>query len=251
MPTASNCSSRAGHLVVELCKRYYEEQDSSILPRSMGFKAFENAMALDIAMGGSTNTILHILAIAQEAEIDFTMADIDRMSKIVPQLLQSGAPTRTSTTWKTCTAPAASWVFWASSIARAVYTRDLATVHSKTMKRRASTSWDIARNPSEAVKTFYMAGPGGMPTQVAFSQAARWPSLDTDRANGCIRSVEHAIQQRRRAGGAGMATLRSMAVSSKPRAWMTACWCSKVLPTWWSRKTRRSSQHPGGQGGGG
>jgi dihydroxy-acid dehydratase len=103
---------------VELCKRYYEEDDTTVLPRSMGFKAFENAMTLDIAMGGSTNTILHILAIAQEAEIDFTMADIDRLSRVCPSCAR-WRPTPTSTTSKTCTAQAASWPSWVSWTVRA------------------------------------------------------------------------------------------------------------------------------------
>jgi dihydroxy-acid dehydratase len=184
---------RAGGLIVELCKRYYEEEDSSILPRSMGFKAFENAIALDIAMGGSTNTILHILAIAQEAEIDFTMADIDRMSKIVPQLCKVAPNTNKYHIEDVHRAGGIMGILGELDRAGRLHT-DVPTVHAKTLKD-ALDQWDIARAPSESVKTFYMAGPGGIPTQVAFSQAARWPSLDTDRAEGCIRSVEHAFSK--------------------------------------------------------
>ena len=192
---------RAGHLAVELCKRYYEQDDSSILPRSMGFKAFENAIALDIAMGGSTNTILHILAIAQEAEINFTMADIDRMSKLVPQLCKVAPNTNKYHIEDVHRAGGIMGILGELDRAGRLHT-DVPTVHSQTMKD-ALDQWDIARNPSDAVKTFYMAGPGGIPTQVAFSQNARWPSLDTDRAEGCIRSIDHAFSKE-----GGLAVLR-------------------------------------------
>ena len=192
---------RAGHLAVELCKRYYEQDDSSILPRSMGFKAFENAIALDIAMGGSTNTILHILAIAQEAEINFTMADIDRMSKLVPQLCKVAPNTNKYHIEDVHRAGGIMGILGELDRAGRLHT-DVPIVHSQTMKD-ALDQWDIARNPSDAVKTFYMAGPGGIPTQVAFSQNARWPSLDTDRAEGCIRSIDHAFSKE-----GGLAVLR-------------------------------------------
>lgn len=184
---------RAGRLVVDLCKRYYEQEDSSVLPRSMGFKAFENAMTLDIAMGGSTNTILHILAIAQEAEIDFTMADIDRLSRIVPQLCKVAPNTDKYHIEDVHRAGGIMAILGELDRAGKLHT-DTPTVHAKTMKD-ALDQWDIARKPSEAVKTFYMAGPAGIPTQVAFSQNTRWPSLDLDRAAGCIRSADHAFSQ--------------------------------------------------------
>ncbi|MBK6648243.1 MAG: dihydroxy-acid dehydratase [Betaproteobacteria bacterium] len=183
----------AGRLVVELCKRYYEQEDSSVLPRSMGFKAFENAMTLDIAMGGSTNTILHILAIAQEAGINFTMADIDRMSRVVPQLCKVAPNTDKYHIEDVHRAGGIMAILGELERAGKLHT-DVPTVHSKTMKD-ALDQWDVARAPSDAVKTFYMAGPGGVPTQVAFSQSARWPSLDTDRAEGCIRSYDHAFSK--------------------------------------------------------
>ena len=192
---------RAGHLVVELCRRYYEQDDTSILPRSMGFKAFENAIALDIAMGGSTNTILHILAIAQEAEINFTMADIDRMSKLVPQLCKVAPNTNKYHIEDVHRAGGIMGILGELDRAGRLHT-EVPTVHSKTLKD-ALDQWDVARTPSDAVKTFYMAGPGGIPTQVAFSQNARWPSLDTDRAEGCIRSIDHAFSKE-----GGLAVLR-------------------------------------------
>jgi len=184
---------RAGRLAVELCQRYYEQEELTVLPRAIGKKAFENAIALDIAMGGSTNTILHILAIAQEAGIDFTMADIDRMSKVVPQLCKVAPNTNKYHIEDVHRAGGIMAILGELDRAGKLHT-DVPTVHSKTMKD-ALDQWDIARNPSDAVKTFYMAGPGGIPTQVAFSQSARWPSLDVDRAEGCIRSFEHAFSK--------------------------------------------------------
>lgn len=184
---------RAGRLAVELCQRYYEQEDASVLPRAIGFKAFENAMTLDIAMGGSTNTILHLLAIAQEAEIPFTMKDIDRLSLQVPQLCKVAPNTNKYHIEDVHRAGGIMGILGELDRAGKLHT-DVPTVHTKTMKD-ALEQWDIARNPSDAVKTFYMAGPGGVPTQVAFSQNSRWPSLDADRAEGCIRSLDHAFSQ--------------------------------------------------------
>jgi dihydroxy-acid dehydratase len=184
---------RAGRLAVDLCRRHYELEDASVLPRSMGFKAFENAITLDIAMGGSTNTILHILAIAQEAGIDFTMKDIDRLSRVVPQLCKVAPNTNKYHIEDVHRAGGIMAILGELDRAGKLHT-DVPTVHAKTMKD-ALDQWDIARNPTDDVKTFYMAGPAGIPTQVAFSQATRWPSLDTDRAEGCIRSGEHAFSQ--------------------------------------------------------
>ncbi|MFM9113013.1 MAG: dihydroxy-acid dehydratase, partial [Polynucleobacter victoriensis] len=184
---------KAGRQIVELCKKYYEGDDASVLPRSVGFKAFENAITLDIAMGGSTNTILHLLAIAQEAEINFTMADIDRMSKLVPQLCKVAPNTNKYHIEDVHRAGGIMAILGELDRAGKLHT-DVPTIHAKTMKE-ALDQWDIARNPSDAVKTFYMAGPAGIPTQVAFSQNTRWPSLDLDRAEGCIRSIDHAFSQ--------------------------------------------------------
>ena len=192
---------RAGRLAVELCQRYYEQEDSSILPRSMGFKAFENAMTLDIAMGGSTNTILHILAIAQEAGIAFTMTDIDRLSRVVPQLCKVAPNTNKYHIEDVHRAGGIYGILGELDRAGRLHT-DVPTVHSKTLKD-ALDQWDVARNPSDAVKTFYMAGPGGIPTQVAFSQSSRWPGLDVDRAEGCIRALDHAFS---REGGLAVLT---------------------------------------------
>ncbi|MEF9999761.1 MAG: dihydroxy-acid dehydratase [Comamonas sp.] len=182
---------RAGRTIVELAKRYYEGDDESALPRSVGKKAFENAITLDIAMGGSTNTILHLLAIAQEAEIDFGMADIDRMSRTVPQLCKVAPNTNKYHIEDVHRAGGIMAILGELDRAGRLHT-DVPTVYGGTLKD-ALDEWDIARAPSEAVQTFYKAGPAGIPTQTAFSQSTRWPSLDTDRAEGCIRSVEHAF----------------------------------------------------------
>ena len=184
---------RAGRMAVDLCKRYYEEEDASVLPRAMGFKAFENAITLDIAMGGSTNTILHLLAIAQEAQIDFTIADIDRLSRVVPQLCKVAPNTQKYHIEDVHRAGGIMAILGELDRAGRLHT-DVPTIHAPTMKD-ALDQWDIARNPSDAVKHFYLAGPAGIPTQVAFSQDTRWPSLDLDRAEGCIRSGEHAFSQ--------------------------------------------------------
>ncbi|PZP33804.1 MAG: dihydroxy-acid dehydratase [Roseateles depolymerans] len=192
---------QAGRTVVELCKRYYEQDDESVLPRAIGKKAFENAMTLDIAMGGSTNTILHILAAAQEAGIAFDMTDIDRLSRDVPQLCKVAPNTNKYHIEDVHRAGGIMAILGELDRAGKLHT-DVPTVHAKTMKD-ALDQWDIARSPSEAVKTFYMAGPAGIPTQVAFSQATRWPSLDTDRAEGCIRAYEHAFSKE-----GGLAVLR-------------------------------------------
>jgi dihydroxy-acid dehydratase len=192
---------RAGRTAVELCKRYYEQDDESVLPRAIGKKAFENAMTLDIAMGGSTNTILHILAAAQEAGIDFDMTDIDRLSRDVPQLCKVAPNTNKYHIEDVHRAGGIMAILGELDRAGKLHT-DAPTVHAKTMKD-ALDQWDIARNPSDAVKTFYMAGPAGIPTQTAFSQNTRWPSLDTDRAEGCIRSFEHAFSKE-----GGLAVLR-------------------------------------------
>lgn len=181
----------AGRSIVEMAKRYYEQDDESLLPRSVGFKAFENAMTLDIAMGGSTNTILHLLAIAQEAEIDFTMADIDRLSLTVPQLCKVAPNTPKYHVEDVHRAGGIMAILGELDRAGKLHT-DAPTVHAPTMKD-ALDKWDIMRNPSAEVMEFYKAGPAGIPTQVAFSQATRWPTLDGDRANGCIRSIEHAF----------------------------------------------------------
>ncbi len=184
---------RAGRLIVELCKRHYEQDDAMVLPRAVGIKAFENAMTLDIAMGGSTNTILHLLAVAQEAGIDFTMKDIDRLSRVVPQLCKVAPNTNKYHIEDVHRAGGIMGILGELDRAGKLHT-DVPTVHTKTLKD-ALDQWDIMRNPSEAVQTFYRAGPAGVPSQVAFSQNTRWPSLDQDRAQGCIRSFDHAFSK--------------------------------------------------------
>jgi dihydroxy-acid dehydratase len=184
---------QAGRTIVDMAKRYYEQDDDSVLPRSVGFKAFENAIALDIAMGGSTNTILHLLAIAQEAEIEFTMDDIDRLSRVIPQLCKVAPNTQKYHIEDVHRAGGIMSILGELDRAGKLHT-ETPTVYAPTMKD-ALDEWDIMRNPSDAIREFYRAGPAGIPTQVAFSQATRWPTLDDDRAEGCIRSIEHAFSQ--------------------------------------------------------
>jgi dihydroxy-acid dehydratase len=144
-------------------------------------------------MGGSTNTILHLLAAAQEAELDFTQTDIDRLSRKVPHLSKVAPSTQLYHMEDVHRAGGIMAILGELDRGGLLHT-DIPTVHSKSLKEALDT-WDIMRNPSEAVQTFYKAGPAGIPTQVAFSQNTRWPSLDTDRKNGCIRSVEHAYSK--------------------------------------------------------
>ena len=183
----------AGRRIVELAKRYYEQDDERVLPRSVGFKAFENAMTLDIAMGGSTNTILHLLAIAQEAQIDFTMKDIDRLSRVVPQLCKVAPNTDKYHIEDVHRAGGIMAILGELDRAGKLHT-EVPTVHAKTLGE-ALDQWDITRTQDEAVHRMYLAGPGGIPTQTAFSQDARWPSLDLDREHGCIRSYDHAYSK--------------------------------------------------------
>lgn len=183
---------RAGHLIVEITKRYYEQDDESVLPRNVGnMAAFNNAMALDITMGGSTNTILHLLAAAQEAELDFTMKDIDRLSHHVPQLCKV-APNSSDYHVEDVHRAGGIMGILGELDRAGVIDTSIPTVHSATLKEALDT-WDIMRSPSDEVKTFFKAGPAGIPTQTAFSQSTRWPSLDADRAQGCVRDIDHAF----------------------------------------------------------
>jgi len=187
-----NLFLEAARLIVENTKRYYDEGDESVLPRNIAsFKAFENAMTLDIVMGGSTNTILHLLAAAQEAEVDFDMKDIDRLSRIVPQLCKVAPNTPDYHIEDVHRAGGIMGILGEIDRAGLLH-NDLPTVHSKTFKE-ALDKWDIMRNPSPEVVEFFKAGPAGIPTQTAFSQATRWPTLDGDRENGCIRSLDNAF----------------------------------------------------------
>ncbi|ASW06385.1 MULTISPECIES: dihydroxy-acid dehydratase [unclassified Rhizobium] len=184
----------AGHLIVDLARRYYEQEDASILPRSVASKqAFENAMALDIAMGGSTNTVLHILAAAHEGEVDFTMADIDALSRRVP-CLSKVAPAKNDVHMEDVHRAGGIMSILGELDKGGLINRDCPTVHSETIGD-AIDRWDITRTNSETVREFFRAAPGGIPTQVAFSQNARWEELDTDREKGVIRSVEHPFSK--------------------------------------------------------
>ena len=184
----------AGHLIVDITKRYYEQEDDSVLPRNVAsFRAFENAMSLDIAMGGSTNTVLHLLAAAHEGEVDFTMADIDRLSRKVP-CLSKVAPAKADVHMEDVHRAGGVMAILGQLERGGLLHTDLPTIHSKTMGE-ALERWDISRTESEAVQTFFKAAPGGVPTQVAFSQSSRWKELDLDRKDGVIRSVEHAFSQ--------------------------------------------------------
>ncbi len=184
----------AGRRIVDLTKRHYLEQDMSVLPRSIAnFQAFENAMRLDIAMGGSTNTVLHLLAAAFEGEIPFTMKDIDRLSRVTPHLSKLSP---SSSLWHIEDVHRAGGVMALLGIldSRGMIHRDAATVHAKTMGD-ALKRWDVGNGADEGVKTFYRAAPGGVRTKEAFSQNKRYPELDLDRAEGCIRDFEHAYSQ--------------------------------------------------------
>ncbi|MCP5142283.1 MAG: dihydroxy-acid dehydratase [Chromatiales bacterium] len=184
----------AGRLAVDLAKRYYEGNDASVLPRSIAtFEAFENAMSLDIAMGGSTNTVLHLLAAAHEAGVDFTMSDIDRLSRKVPNLCKVAPATQKYHMEDVHRAGGVVGIL--AELARGgLIHRDAHTVHAPTMGA-ALDAWDITRAGDEVVRTRFLAGPGGIPTQVAFSQSAQWPDLDLDREEGCIRDIEHAYSK--------------------------------------------------------
>ncbi|MCW3147514.1 dihydroxy-acid dehydratase [Stutzerimonas stutzeri] len=185
---------RAGRIAVELCKRYYQDGDDSVLPRNIAsHKAFENAMTLDIAMGGSTNTILHLLAAAQEAEVDFDLRDIDALSRKVPQLCKVAPNIQKYHMEDVHRAGGIMSILGELARGGLLHT-DVPTVHSPSMAE-AIAQWDITQTQDAAVHEFFKAGPAGIPTQVAFSQATRWPSLDLDRAEGCIRSVEHAYSE--------------------------------------------------------
>jgi dihydroxy-acid dehydratase len=182
---------RAGQMIVGITKRYYEQDDASVLPRAIAsFKAFENAMSLDIAMGGSTNTILHLLAAAQEGEISFTMKDIDRLSLRVPQLCKV-APSTPKYHIEDVHRAGGVMSILGELLRAGLLHGDVPTIHSATMAA-AIEQWDITVTRDPAVHEFFKAGPAGIPTQVAFSQNTRWPSLDDDRAEGCIRSLGHA-----------------------------------------------------------
>jgi dihydroxy-acid dehydratase len=184
----------AGHLIVDLARRYYEQNDETALPRAIAsFKAFENAMTLDIAMGGSTNTVLHLLAAAYEGGIPFTMQDIDRLSRRVPVLCKV-APSVPDVHLEDVHRAGGVMAILGELDRAGLLNRGLPMVHSPSLDD-ALDRWDIRRTKSENVRSFFKAAPGNVPTQVAFSQARRFEELDTDRAVGCIRDVEHAFSR--------------------------------------------------------
>ncbi len=185
---------RAGRTIVDLAKRYYEQDDITATPRAIAtFDAFENAVALDIAMGGSTNTVLHLLAAAHEAGVNFTMKDIDRMSRRVPNLAKVAPSTQLYHMEDVHRAGGVMAILGELDRAGLIH-RDCPTVHSPTMGEAIAT-WDVMQTKDSAVLEFYKAAPGGIPTQTAFSQNRRYPELDTDRAHGCLRDQAHAFSQ--------------------------------------------------------
>ena len=184
----------AGRQIVELCRRYYERDDASVLPRAIGsFEAFENAMTLDVSMGGSTNTVLHILAAAQEGGVNFTMDDIDRISRKVPCLAKVAPATPDFHIEDVHRAGGIFAILGELDRAGLIH-RQQPTVHASTLGE-AIDRWDVIRNQDPALLEFFRAAPGGIPTQTAFSQSRRYPELDVDRSHGCIRNREHAYSQ--------------------------------------------------------
>jgi dihydroxy-acid dehydratase len=184
----------AGRRVVALAKRYYEQDDVTALPRTIASKgAFENAMALDIAMGGSTNTVLHILAAAHEGEIDFTMDDIDRLSRRVP-CLSKVAPAKSDVHMEDVHRAGGIMAILGELDRAGLLNVDLPTVHAPTM-REALAQWDVAVTDNKAAFDLFSAAPGGVPTQTAFSQSSRWEELDLDREKGVIRDAQHPFSK--------------------------------------------------------
>ncbi|GGP22885.1 dihydroxy-acid dehydratase [Silvimonas iriomotensis] len=186
---------QAGRTIVELARRFYEQEDQSVLPRNIAtIEAFENAMSLDVAMGGSTNTVLHLLAAASEAGVDFKMAQIDAISRKVPCLAKVAPATQKYHMEDVHRAGGVMGIL--AELDRAgLINREVSTVHAPTMAE-ALAKWDIMQVENDSVAHhFYRAAPGGIPTTIAFSQSMRYPTLDNDRADGCIRSKEHAYSQ--------------------------------------------------------
>ncbi|MGY3528503.1 MULTISPECIES: dihydroxy-acid dehydratase [Bradyrhizobium] len=184
----------AGHLIVDLARRYYEQDDAKVLPRNIAnFKSFENAMTLDIAMGGSTNTVLHLLAAAREGEVPFTMADIDRLSRKVPVLCKV-APSVQDVHMEDVHHAGGIMAILGELDRAKLLTTDGPTVHAATLDD-ALNRWDVVRTTSDKVRNFYRAAPGGVPTQEAFSQDRRFDEVDLDRAEGVIRNAEHAYSK--------------------------------------------------------
>ncbi len=184
----------AGRRIVDITKRYYKEDDESVLPRSVAsFEAFQNAMSLDIAMGGSTNTVLHLLAAAQEAEVPFTMKEIDKLSRCVPNLCKV-APSTPLYHMEDVHRAGGIMALLGELDRAGLLHSDCPVVHAPSLAA-ALDEWDVSRTPSEKAKTLFLAAPGRVATQEAFSQNKQWESLDLDRENGCIRDAEHAYSK--------------------------------------------------------
>jgi dihydroxy-acid dehydratase len=184
----------AGRCIVAMARAYYERDDTSVLPRSIAsVAAFENAMCLDVAMGGSTNTVLHLLAAAREADVDFTMADIDRISRRVPCLCKVAPAAQKYHMEDVHRAGGVMGILGELDRAELLH-REVPTVHTPSLGQ-CLDQWDVRRTRDAAVQAFYRAAPGGIPTQTAFSQSRRYDALDLDRASGCIRDREHAYSQ--------------------------------------------------------
>ncbi|MEN8708860.1 MAG: dihydroxy-acid dehydratase [Paracoccaceae bacterium] len=184
----------AGRRIVDITKRYYEGGDASVLPRNIAtFDAFENAMTLDIAMGGSTNTVLHLLAAAYEGDVDFTMDDIDRLSRNVPVLCKV-APAKSDVHMEDVHRAGGIMAILGELDRAGLIHKHTHTVHSPTMGD-ALDKYDVMRTSDEALHKFFSAAPGGVPTQTAFSQSRRFDSVDLDRENGVIRNAEHAFSK--------------------------------------------------------
>ncbi|ROH86334.1 dihydroxy-acid dehydratase [Pseudomethylobacillus aquaticus] len=185
---------KAGRLIVELARRHYEQDDYSVLPRAIAnMQAFENAMSLDVAMGGSTNTVLHLLAAAHEAGVDFTMSDIDRISRRVPCVCKVAPATQKYHMEDVHRAGGVMAILGELNKAGLIH-NEIPTVHSPTLGD-ALQQWDISNLANEEARQLFRAAPGGIPTTIAFSQSMLWPDLDTDRAEGCIRDKAHAYSQ--------------------------------------------------------
>ena len=184
----------AGHLIVDLAKRYYEQDDASVLPRSIAtFEAFQNAMTLDIAMGGSTNTVLHLLAAANEGGVDFDMTEIDKLSRQVPVLCKV-APAKNDVHMEDVHRAGGIMAILGQLDRAGLIDSSVPTVHAETMAH-ALDRWDVSRTNSESVHDFYRAAPGGVRSTTAFSQERRYDTLDLDRQKGVIRDAEHAFSK--------------------------------------------------------
>jgi dihydroxy-acid dehydratase len=185
---------QAGRRIVEITQAYYQHDDEKVLPRSLAtFEAFQNAMCLDIAMGGSTNTVLHLLAAAQEAQVSFSMKDIDELSRRVPHLCKVAPSTPRFHMEDVHRAGGVLRLLGELDRGGLIH-RQVPTVYSPTMGE-ALDKWDVRRAPDESVQRFYLAAPGGRPTQEAFCQSQQWDSLDLDSEDGCIRDMEHAYSK--------------------------------------------------------